>query len=386
MQFDAPSGALERASGVMASVYRFVFLLFAVYCTGISQVLAQDIIWYDATDFEIEGKGWVDTANPFDRLPESAQNKISSTAWRMSKNNAGIAIRFVTDADVVNVRWSLTLESLAMPHMAATAVSGVDLYTRYADNTWWFVGNGRPHKADDNYAVFKFSDSAMLQRECLLYLPLYNGIKSLEIGVPVDANIELPATRPESLRKPLVVYGTSITQGACASRPGMAWTNILGRLLDRPVINLGFSASGSMEPPIAEVLAELEPAAYVIDCTWNMGDSAEVYLDRTSQLVQTLREVHPVIPIFFVGQSFIHPEAHPTSLSQRQEAAVKHMQERGVEGLIFVPGEDLIGSDGEGTVDEVHLNDLGMDRMARYLYHVIRDFLTVPATAPETMP
>ena len=370
----------------MFSEYRFVFGLLLVFFASSLHVWCQDIVWHDASSFEIEGKGWIDTANPFDRLPDSAQNKVSATAWHLSKNSAGMAIRFVTDADIVSVRWSLTSDSLAMPHMAATAVSGVDLYTRYADKTWWFVGNGRPHKTDENHAVFEFSDSAMLQRECLLYLPLYNGIKSLEIGVPGGAQIGLPATRPESLRKPLVVYGTSITQGACASRPGMAWTNILGRLLDRPVINLGFSSSGTMEPPIAEVLAEIEPAAYVIDCTWNMGDSAEVYLERITQLVETLREVHPFIPIFFVGQSHMRPEIHPATLTQRQDAAVEHLQESGVEGLILVPGEDLIGSDGEGTVDGVHLNDLGMDRQARYLYHFISEFLTEPSTTPDTTP
>ncbi len=159
----------------------------------------------------------------------------------------------------------------------------------------------------------------------------------------------------------------------------MAWTAILGRLLDRPVINLGFSGSGTMEPPVAEPLAELDPAVYVIDCTWNMGVNQEVYMDRIGQLVRTIRGMRPSTPIVFVGQSHIRPEAHPTDLSRRQEAAVLALQKEGFEGLILVPGADLIGNDGEGTVDGVHPNDLGMDRHARALFPLVSKAVSCPA-------
>jgi len=255
--------------------------------------------------------------------------------------------------------------------MPATGSSGVDLYARAANGGWRFVGNGRPDKQDGNLARFEFPDGGKAARECLLYLPLYNGTKALEIGVPPGADLGTAPPRPEGLRKPIVIYGTSITQGGCASRPGMAWTSILGRLLDRPVINLGFSGSGTMEPTVGEPLAELDPAAYVIDCTWNMGFGQDVYLDRTARLVRTLRKAHPLTPILFVGQSHIRPDAHPTDLTRRQEAAVQSLQREGVEGLILVPGTDLIGDDGEGTVDGVHPSDLGMDRQARCLLPIV---------------
>jgi len=338
-----------------------------------------ELQWRDAASLEIEGKGWAQTAGPFDRLPDSAQSKVSPAVWGLSKHSAGLCVRFVTDAAAVSVRWSLTSESLAMPHMPATGVSGVDLYTRRADGSWRFVGNGRPAKAEGNLATFQFTESAPARRECLLYLPLYNGTKSLEIGVPSGAALDPPAPRPEGLRTPIVVYGTSIAQGGCASRPGMAWPAILGRLLDRPVINLGFSGSGTMEPPVAEPLAELDPAAYVIDCTWNMGVGQEAYTDRIGQLVRTIRKAHPVTPILFVGQSLLRPEAHPTQLTVRQETAVLALQKEGVEGLILVPGQDLIGHDGEATVDGVHLSDLGMDRQARSLFPLVSEAVGKPA-------
>jgi lysophospholipase L1-like esterase len=144
------------------------------------------------------------------------------------------------------------------------------------------------------------------------------------------------------------------------------------------MINLGFSSAGTMQPPVAEPLAELDPAAYVIDCTWNMGDGPEVYLDRVTQLVRTIRKTRPLTPIIFVGQSQIRPDAHPTDLTRRQEAAVVSLQKAGVKGLILVPGTDLIGDDGEATVDGVHLNDLGMDRQARYLQPIVMKAVSEP--------
>jgi hypothetical protein len=375
MDIDNSLHAMET-NQPMTALRRFAFALFVVFAAKPGCALAEDVTWRDAVTLEVEGKGWTGTAGPFDRLPDSAQSKVSKTAWQLSKESAGICIRFLTDATAVSVRWSLTSAELAMPHMPATGVSGVDLYARVADGSWRFVGNGRPHKPDGNLAQFDFPDGSKAQRECLLYLPLYNGTKSLEIGVPSGASLEGPAPRPDALRKPIVVYGTSIVQGGCASRPGMVWTAILGRMLDRPVINLGFSGSGTMAPPVAEPLAELDPATYVIDCTWNMGDGPEVYLERITQLVRTIRKARPITPIIFVGQSLMRPNSHPSELSLRQEAAVLSLQKEGVTGLVLVPGKDLIGEDGEGTVDGTHLSDLGMERQARCLYPIVKETLS----------
>lgn len=182
------------------------------------QASAEEVNWHDAKSFEIEGRGWEKTAPPYGRLPDSAKNRVKWLAWDLSNNNPGVCIRFLTDASVIKVRWSLLNGNLAMPHMAATGVSGVDLYARSDDGSWVFVGNGRPHKQDENIGKFEFPGREKRERECLLYLPAYNGIKSLRIGVPPGANVRKPGQRPEAFRKPVVVYGTSIAQGACASR------------------------------------------------------------------------------------------------------------------------------------------------------------------------
>lgn len=365
----------------MSQSPRTVFLLFATLAMCFRLASAQEIQWHDAaSSFELEGRGWTNTASPFDRLPDSAKDKVPEVAWELSKESAGLCVRFVTDAPTVSARWSLTRANLSMPHMPATGVSGLDLYARSADGLWKFVGNGRPHQVD-NEATFTFADGAgdgksKRLRECLLYLPLYNGIKSLQLGTPAGTRLEAPPPRPERQRKPIVVYGTSITQGGCASRPGMALPAILGRWLDRPAINLGFSSSGTMAPPVGEVLAELDPAVYVIDCLWNIGDSSQDDYNRiVTHLVQSIRKAHPRTPIVFVGQSLIQREAHPTYMTLRQEAAVIALQRQGDDNLILIPGTHLIGDDGEATVDGVHLTDMGMDRQARCLLPVLRELL-----------
>ncbi|WP_373653610.1 SGNH/GDSL hydrolase family protein [Schlesneria sp. DSM 10557] len=357
----------------MTVIFRFALILSVMLAALPTPAFAQEVKWHDAASFEIEGRGWTQTEGIYDRLPDSAKSKVSQQVWGLSKNNAGVCIRFVTDAAVVNARWSVTSDTLGMPHMPATGVSGIDLYARADDGKWLFVGNGRPHHQDNNHAAFQFRGGAKAGRECLLYLPAYNGIKSLEIAVAPGAHLEKPQPRPEALRKPVVVYGTSIAQGGCASRPGMVWTSILGRMLDRPVINLGFSGSGTMEHPVGEVLAEIDAAAFVIDCIWNMSDDPAIYQERVRKLVHAIRQRHPDVPILFVGQSEIHPESHPTKSTQGQEAAVHALQAEGIKGLSTFPGTDLVGDDGEGTVDGVHLTDLGMLRQAQALFPVVKE-------------
>ncbi|WP_165222047.1 SGNH/GDSL hydrolase family protein [Aquisphaera insulae] len=356
----------------MRELARFVLAFLMAYGLLTPRASAEEPRWHDAASLEVEGRGWARTAGPFDRLPDSARGKVTQDVWDLSKDSAGVCVRFVTDAAVVQVRWSLTSHSLAMPHMPATGVSGVDLYARSEDGSWLFVGNRSPLKPDGNDARIEFPGGGKSGRECLLYLPLYNGTKSLEIGVPPGASLTPPPPRPEALRKPVVVYGTSIVQGGCASRPGMAWPAILGRMLDRPVINLGFSGSGKMEPTVGEVLAEIDASAFVIDCIWNIGDDVDVYPDRVSKLVRAIRKGHPAVPILFVGQSLIRPKAHPSRASTWQEEAVRALQAEGVKGLFTVPGKDLLGDDGEATVDGVHLTDLGMLRQARILLPAVR--------------
>ncbi len=331
---------------------------------------AAEPVWVDAATLRVEGRGWTDTEGAYDRLPTRAQATVPPSVWGLSKHSAGVAIHFRTTASRVHVRWSVTSAGLDMPHMPATGMSGVDLYQR-TPRGWAFVANGRPAAAENNQAVAGLLPGSS-PAECLLYLPLYNGSRKVEIGVEPPAKLEAADARKA---KPIVYYGTSIAQGGCASRPGMAYTAIVGRMLERDVINLGFSGSGLMEPALADLLAELDPAVYVIDCLWNMGGLPEAEItSRIQNLAKTVRKAHPGTPILFVGQSLIRRDAHPTKSSRVQEEAVQALQADGVPGLHLLPGSVLL-SDDEGTVDGCHPNDHGMMDHAKALAPAIKRLL-----------
>jgi lysophospholipase L1-like esterase len=256
--------------------------------------------------------------------------------------------------------------------MPATGVSGVDLYVQ-TDGGWRWLGVGRPTAPTNTAALV--SNLPKQPRNYLLYLPLYNGVSSVEIGVANDAQLS-PLPRDEKRAKPLVFWGTSITQGGCASRPGMVHTAILGRKLDVPVINLGFSGNGKMEPEVAELLAEIDAAAYVIDCLPNCT-AAEV-TERTAPLVAILRKAHPTTPIVLVedrtyANAFLIASSRSRNDSSRKALRTEYdkLNAAGVKNLHYLEGETLLGADGEDTVDGSHPTDLGFVRQADAMQKVL---------------
>jgi hypothetical protein len=312
--------------------------------------------WHDCKLLQVDGKGWPDTESFYDRLPSKAKKTVSESTWRISHHSTGLCVRFITDTASLKVRWVLIDEKLEMPHMPATGVSGVDIYAKDDTGQWHFLSNGRPVSVS-NTTTFKLSSA----KEYMLYLPLYNGVKSVEIGIDKNSTISKPV---ESLRKPILFYGTSITQGACASRPGMSATAIAGRRLDMPVINLGFSGGGKLEPEMSDLLAELDPAVYVIDGLWNMGKLSEEEISKRFEIfVKKIRGVHPDTPILLVEDSN-YKNITPTPRGLILRAIYEKLVKSGITGLYFLSNESMIGKDGEATVDGCHLNDLGMMRQA----------------------
>jgi hypothetical protein len=336
------------------------------------------LVWYDIKPLGVEGKGWTDTAADYDRLPAKAQGKVRDAVWGLSRNSAGMCVRFVTDATAIHAEWELTSPRLEMPHMPASGVSGLDLYVRTADGKWRWLANGRP--AAQKSSVPLATGLPAGKREYLLYLPLYNGVSSVEVGIPSANALEKAPPRAADHSRPIVFYGTSITHGACASRPGMVHTAILGRWFERPVINLGFSGNGRMEPEVAALMAELDAAVYVIDCLPNIG--AEEVRARTAPLVKTLRQAHPDTPILLVEDRNYPDSFLIESKRQRNETSQAALREvfgqltaDGVKGLHYLPGKDLIGDDGEGTVDSSHPTDLGFMRQAEAFRTVLGPIL-----------
>src|ERR1035437_10515662 len=246
-----------------------------------SNAATMKILWSDIRQFGVEGRGWNDTKDFYDRLPAKAEALVRKPVWDLSRNSAGMCVRFVTDATTIHARWAVTDSWLYQPNATAIAVSGLDLYVK-TDQGWRWLAVGIPHSQTNDIALIK--DLIPGKREYLLYLPLHNGTKYVELGIAATNVLEkAPAWGPGE-RKPVVFYGTSILQGASASRPGMVHSAILQRRFNWPIINLGFSGNGKMEPEMADLLAELNPSIYVIDCLPNMV--ADQITARTDPLVK----------------------------------------------------------------------------------------------------
>lgn len=327
--------------------------------------------WHDARTLRVEGKGWTDTERFYDRLPARAKGLVREPVWELSHHSAGMCIGFETGATKISVRWTLLSPSLAMNHMPATGVSGLDLYAMH-EGQWRWAGVGR---LDSQVAQMKIVEGlATGPRQFLLYLPLYNGVESVAIGLPEGLAI---APLPPRKTKPIVFYGTSIVQGGCASRPGMVYTSILGRRLDREAINLGFSGNGKMEPETAALLAELDAGCFVLDAMPNMAP-ADV-TQATIGMVRTIRAARPQTPIVLVGDRiFGNAVLVPAQAAQHKATnkalarAFKDLQAAGVKDLHYIRSRNLIGTDGEGTVDGSHPTDLGFMRMADLLEKTLR--------------
>ena len=339
---------------------------------------SQDTItWYAVSSWGVEGRGWSDVKRFYDRLPARAEGAVPEKVWGLSRHSAGMSCRFITDATEIQVRYSLLSPRLEMAHMPATGVSGVDLYTLLEDGQWRWIGTTQPTQQRVLATIIKGMRPG--RRTYMLYLPLYNGIDSLEIGATKGSAFDPVLPRSE---RPIVFYGTSIMHGACASRPGMAITAILGRRLNVPTINLGFSGAGKMEPEVGRLLAELDPSVFVLDCLPNL--TSDETAERVEPLVRQLRAAKPKTPILLV-EDRIFPNAVvlPDRLEghRQRHAILREVFERliasGVKDLYYLEGDGLLGDDGEATVDGSHPTDLGMMRYADAYEKVLRKIIDV---------
>lgn len=337
---------------------------------------AAKIDWYDAREIGLEGQAFSEVKAPYDRLPARAEGQVRDAVWGLSRNSAGLCVRFRTNSAAVHCRWTNTKAQLAMPHMPATGVSGVDLYVRDEQGQWRWLSVGQPKEGTTHTAALVTGLPAV-ERDYCLYLPLYNGVSQVEVGVAAGSKVAR-LVRDAAHRQPIVFYGTSITQGGCASRPGMVHTAILGRRLDRPVINLGFSGNGKMEAAVTDCLIEIDAAVFVIDCLPNMT-AAEVTAN-TAPLVATLRKAQPRTPIVLAedrtySDAFLKSDRAQRNASSR--AALKKIfgELPPDKNLHYLAGANQLGADGEDTVDGSHPTDLGFLRMADEFGKVLEPLL-----------
>lgn len=327
----------------------------------------------------LEGRGWqTGLDKPYDRLPAHAIPLVRKEVMNLARNPAGTYLRFTTKARSITVRYQVS-GGLQFPHMPATGVSGVDLYALDQQGNWHWV-HGRYSFGDTIRYNFQHIDSSIQLKEFRLYLPLYNTVSWMEVGVSSNHSLQWISA---SKQPPIVLYGTSILQGACASRPGLAWTNILGRKLSAPLINLGFSGNGRMEKELIDLIAEIPAKLVVLDCMPNLSNlslypRAEL-LKRYRYAVEKLRAGNPSVPILFVEHCCGLPG---TNLDEEQRMAYQKASEtiasiyqelvRDGHHQLFLLTAPTIKFDEESTVDGTHPNDIGMMKYAEAYEQLIR--------------
>lgn len=353
----------------MTNMYRKILL--SVLTSLVTLVsFAQSYIWHnpEKAGFPvIQGQAFQgeERESFYHRFPSRAKEDVRKAVWNLSKNTAGESVCFSTDSKNIKVRYRV-LRRKAMNHMPATGVSGVDLYTSdLAGKEIWLA----PKYSFKDTVTYTYSQIEPLNvaggfKRYTLFLPLYNEVEWLEIGVDEGSEFHFEVVPSE---KPIVAYGTSICQGACASRPAMAWSNILQRRLGRTVVNLGFSGNCMHEREVVDLVADVDAAVYILDGMPNLYKLPAVELqDTLVKAVRQLRARRPDTPIVLVDHS-----GYPNALVNRQimddqerslkcmEAAYKHLVKEGMKGIYRLRYKE-IGMRGEMFVEGIHMSDYGM--------------------------
>lgn len=363
---------------------RFKFYLpFAAIVWGSCTLLPAQTKWENPLSQEIpvvRGRAWQEElVDNYCRLPQRAQEKVRKPVWDLSRQSAGLSVVFRSNAGEIKIRYTVT-GALSMPHMPSTGVSGVDMYATDANGRHrWCAGKyAWGDTITYSYRELSYATAPEHGYEYHLYLPLYNTVKWMEIGVPDSTRFNF---LPASLEKPLIIYGTSIAQGACASRPGMAWGNIIERELEHPVINLGFSGNGRLEPELFDLLSEIDARLYLIDCLPNLaGKGASAVYDRTLAGIRKLREKRST-PILLVEHSGYVNESSSKAAEQSYRAANTELRkayntlsQQGIKDLYYLTKED-IGLTMDAMVEGVHPSDLGMRMYADAYIKKIKEIL-----------
>ena len=339
---------------------------------------AQNFVYTDASELPLYGKISEETNKRYERLPSRLEGVSRKEVWKRGRCSSGLYVRFRSDAGAISVKWQSTFDA-EQNHMTDTGTRGLDLYA-FADGEWKAVAPVRPTKKGPNeWTVIRNMEP--VEREYMLYLSLYDGVETLEIGVNEGAYIKQPVLASPSVEKPIVMYGTSILQGGCASRPGMCYTNIISRRLDRLVYNLGFSGNARLDMEIAELMASVEdPGAFVIDCVPN---STEQMIDeRGEAFFRVLRDAHPDVPVIFVEDPVFPRSAFDVKLVEEVVGRniawtnlFKKLKKSGEKKIYYVSAKDMLGHDGEATSDGSHFTDLGNMRYVENIMPIFKKAL-----------
>ncbi len=324
--------------------------------------------------FELTGFPWRQPGGELYRIPAALTcAEVSEGVLELAKHTSGGAIRFRTDSIAIALR-AVSRAGTDMNHMPRSGSCGFDLFQADAAGVGRYRNTAQPSPENVQGEILeRKADSAAPageMRDWTIYLPLYGGVKTLEIGIVPGSRAEPPT--PQKIAKPILFYGSSITQGGCASRPANSYPTMLCRELDAPQINLGFSGNAKGEIALARAIAGLDLAAFVYDYDYNAPDAA--HLARTHEpFFLAVRAARPELPVIFLTRcSLAEPERRDIIRRTCQNAL-----DRGDRRVHFIDGDELFGEPGKDycTVDGCHPNDLGFYQMYRRILPVLRQAL-----------
>ncbi len=356
-------------------MYRLFLFFLTMYSTILEAQQAAPVKYVDAADLTVIGRAASVGATQFQRIADPFLPQLPKRVAELSKNSAGIYIAFQTNSKRIQVEWVLE-KYISLWNMTPLAINGLDMYGLKGDK-FQYVSSARPLSDTNSVVLIEGLSGEMTQYK--LYLPLYASIKNIRIGVDSIAAIEKVAAQHLPQKK-VVIYGSSITQGASASRPGMAYPSILSRRFNIETFNLGFSGSGKMEIALADVLAGMDADVYILDCVPN-PTPAEIK-ERAVPFIKRLRQLKPGVPVMMVEsvireQSYWSSRRHNIVFSQNEEfrKAYEQLKKENFRDLYYITAANLLGDDHEATIDGTHVTDLGFTRMADEIGKTLKPLL-----------
>lgn len=336
----------------------------------------KDLVFLDVRQEPFKIYGVMPSDNEYDfyrRMPDDIAKATNDGVHGLNHHTAGGRVRFMTDSPRIAIHTKQSSLS-RFNHMPFTGTSGFDLY--YSENGEENIYNGTfvpPLDMADGYESYRdFPNRSM--RTVTINMPLYGGVNELFIGLKKDAVI-LPA--PEYTHPtPIVYYGSSITQGGCASRPGNAYQSILSRELDADFINLGFSGSARGEQAIADYIAGLDMSIFVLDYDHNAPTSEHLEATHES-FFKTVRAKHPEIPVVMISRPKLHLDSDELRRLEIIRTTYKNALNAGDKNVYLIEGCEFFDefSGESATVDNCHPNDFGFVCMAEHLNPLLEALL-----------
>ena len=325
----------------------------------------KDIRFINACETPLQINGVFYENGKFRRLPEEVAKTVNEGVHALHANTAGGRVRFKTNATYVAIHAKMSNIG-KMPHFTLCGSAGFDLYVGDIYKGSFLP----PFFTEDGYeGVIELGEKKW--REITINFPLYSNVDDLYIGINEDAENSAPTPYEDKL--PIVYYGSSITQGGCASRPGNAYQSVLSRALNADYINLGFSGSARAEESISAYIKGLPMSVFVYDYDHN-APTLEHLSSTHERMFKGFRKAQPNTPIILLSRPTYYPNEEEKTRLEVIKNTYKNAVANGDKNVYFIDGKTLMKeAKGEGTVDGSHPNDLGFYSMAKALLKVLKN-------------